>query len=130
MSTIVKDFVISSTEPKSTNLAWVEPAEEGYNLKIFLNGKWIDAICTKEPMEVTSMTTLTADQCDKLKPGDLIVKVTGTAKHCYRVSYKDETNGGMCITYVDAENVETVAYEKTEGVWEYLDTTITHIAQS
>ena len=76
---------------------------------------------------VNNITTLTHAQVDALKPGYIIIKVTGNMKHLYVVTYKDETAGGCCLTYHDAENVETVAYEKHNDEWAYLDTTITNI---
>lgn len=78
-------------------------------------------------IEVTDITALTGDQLDALRCGDTVVKKTGTMHHRYHVSYKDETVGGLCLTYVDCENVETVAYEKREGVWTYDSTDITNI---
>lgn len=78
-------------------------------------------------IKVTDITALTGDQLDALRCGDVVVKKTGTMEHRYHVSYKDETNGGLCLTYVDCENVETVAYEKREGVWTYDSTDITNI---
>ena len=36
MNKVIDKIVISTTEPKSTNVAWYD----GKNLKIFNNGKW------------------------------------------------------------------------------------------
>lgn len=74
-------------------------------------------------LEVSNIKALTSAQCESLKPGDIVVKVTGNDKHSYRVSYKGQT--GLCLTYVDCENAETVAYEKTndEWAWDSTDTT-------
>lgn len=82
---------------------------------------------TPSRISVTDITALTADQLDALRCGDQVIKQTGTMNHCYTVSYKDETVGGLCLTYCDCENVETVAYEKVDGVWTYQSTDITHI---
>ena len=82
---------------------------------------------TPSRISVTDITALTADQLDALRCGDQVIKQTGTMNHCYTVSYKDETVGGLCLTYCDCENVETVAYEKVEGTWTYQSTDITHI---
>lgn len=78
-------------------------------------------------IEVSDIKAITQDQCELLRPGDIVTKVDETGKHSYRVSYKGAT--GMCLTYADCENVETVAYEKTEGTWEWDSTDVTHIAQ-
>ena len=125
MNTIIKNLVVSDTEPQSTNYVWIKPTEGSFELYVFTNGKWVED--DKTTLTVGDIKTLTPDVIDVLNPGDIVNKVTGTATHSYRVSYKDATEGGMCITYADAENVETVAYEKHDGVWEYLDTTITNI---
>ena len=78
-------------------------------------------------IEVSDIKALTQDQCELLRSGDIVNKVDETGKHSYRVSYKGAT--GMCLTYSDCENVETVAYEKTEGTWAWDSTDVTHIAQ-
>ena len=74
---------------------------------------------------VDGVTALTAEQLDALKAGDVVVKTTGDLKHAYKVTFRNDT--GMCITYADAENVETVSYDKIEGVWTYNSTDITPI---
>lgn len=81
------------------------------------------------PIEVTDITKLTGEQLDGLEVGSKVAKKTGTAKHLYVVSYKDAENGGLCLTYTDAENVETVAYNHTASGWEFGDITNTHIGQ-
>lgn len=80
--------------------------------------------------EVSDITALTDGQIDGLHAGDRIIKVTGTQKHAYTVSYKDDTEGGMCLTYCDCENVETVAYERHDGTWVYQSTDTTHISST
>lgn len=75
--------------------------------------------------EVTDIKALSADLLEALRPGDIIVKITGTDKHSYRVSYKGAT--GLCLTYSDCENVETVAYEKTGDTWAWDSTDVTPI---
>ena len=67
------------------------------------------------PLEVADITALTDDQLDALAVGDKVAKKTGTAQHLYVVSYKDAENGGLCLTYTDAANVETVSYDHTES---------------
>ncbi len=74
---------------------------------------------------VENITALTNAQTEALKAGDVVVKVTGNMKHAYKVTFRNDT--GMCITYADAENVETVSYDKIEGVWTYNSTDITPI---
>ena len=76
--------------------------------------------------EIDDMTKLTTEQINSLKCGDVIVKITGNQKHAYIVSYKEEEQG-ICLTYTDAENVETVSYDYTDGEWVYNSTDITNI---
>lgn len=75
---------------------------------------------------VENITALTNAQAEALKAGDVVVKVTGNMKHAYKVTFRNDT--GMCITYADAENVETVSYDKIEGTWTYNSTDITPIS--
>lgn len=77
-------------------------------------------------IEVADITALTSAQVEALVVGGAVNKSDSTGKHSYRVTYKSAT--GCCLTYYDAENIETVAYEKSEDTWAYLDTTITAIA--
>ena len=74
---------------------------------------------------VTDITALTGDQLDALRCGDQVIKRDSSGDHCYIVSFKGAT--GRCLTYTDCENVETVAYEKTDDTWAYDSTDITHI---
>lgn len=76
-------------------------------------------------IEVSNIKALTSAQCESLKPGDIVVKITGNDKHSYRVSYKGQT--GLCLTYSDCENVETVAYEKENDAWAWDSTDVTNI---
>ena len=82
-----------------------------------------DMVCLR--FEVADITAIDPEILEALRPGDMVVKITGTDKHSYRVSYKGAT--GLCLTYSDCENVETVAYEKTGDVWAYDSTDVTHI---
>ena len=75
---------------------------------------------------VEGMTAIDGDILDTLKAGDVVVKRDSSGDHSYRVSFLGA--GGMCLTYSDCENVETVAYNKVEGVWTYDSTDVTHIA--
>lgn len=73
--------------------------------------------------EVTDITAIDGAVLDSLNCGDVVVKITGKQKHSYRVSYKGEGAGeGLCLTYVDAATVETVAYDRTESGWAYNST--------
>lgn len=84
---------------------------------------------TPTVIEVTDITALTGAQLDALRNGDMVVKITGTQKHTYIVTYKDETAGELLLTYCDWQNVEGVYYEKQEGTWTYVQTDYTHISQ-
>lgn len=74
------------------------------------------------PIEVSDITKLTDEQLDSLNVGDKVVKVTGTDKHLYVVTYKATTGGGICLSYFDAVNTETVSYDRTESGWAYNST--------
>ena len=71
------------------------------------------------PIEVADITKLTDAQLDALNVGDKVVKVTGTDKHLYLVTYKATTGGGLCLSYADAVNTETVSYDRTESGWAF-----------
>ena len=73
-------------------------------------------------IEVTDITALTNEQLDGLSVGDKVVKITGTDKHLYLVTYKATTGGGICLSYFDASTVETVSYDRTESGWAYNST--------
>lgn len=75
---------------------------------------------------VNDITAIDGETLDALRAGDVVVKHDQTGDHAYRVSFRGET--GLCLTYSDCENVETVAYEKTEDTWAYDSTDVTHIA--
>lgn len=76
------------------------------------------------PIEVTDITKLTAEQLDALNVGDKVVKVTGTDKHLYLVTYKATTGGGICLSYNAAGYGETVSYDRTESGWAYNSTDV------
>ena len=75
-------------------------------------------------IEVTDITKLTAEQLDGLDVGDKVVKVTGTDKHLYLVTYKATTGGGICLSYNAAGYGETVSYDRTESGWAYNSTDV------
>lgn len=76
------------------------------------------------PIEVTDITKLTNDQLDALQVGDKVVKITGTDKHLYLVTYKATTGGGICLSYNAAGYGETVSYDRTESGWAYNSTDV------
>lgn len=98
-------------------------------LKGMPEGSNLAQLLARSPVvtEVTDIKALSADLLEALRPGDIVVKVTGTDKHSYHVSYKGAT--GLCLTYADCENVETVAYEKTGDAWAWDSTDVTHIGE-
>ena len=77
-----------------------------------------------KPIEVADITALTNEQLDALNVGDKVVKVTGTDKHLYLVTYKATTGGGICLSYNAAGYGETVSYDRTESGWAYNSTDI------
>ena len=74
---------------------------------------------------VTDITNIDGNAIEALRAGDMVIKRDSTGDHSYRVSFRCAT--GICLTYSDCENVETVAYDKVEGVWTYDSTDVTHI---
>lgn len=79
-------------------------------------------------IDVNNIKALTNAQCEALRAGDIVNKVDGTGKHSYRVSFKNAT--GMCLTYSDCENIETVAYEKANDNWAWDSTDVTSIGSA
>ena len=118
---------------------WAKPVEGGFTLYLMDGGAWkpvklVDDNSTitttaddkaKVDFKVKDITKISNKQCKDLNVGDHVIKLTDTAQHLYTVTYKDDDEGGMCLSYIDAENAETVAYEKEGTTWKYLDTTIT-----
>lgn len=76
-------------------------------------------------IEVNDIKGLTNAQCAALRAGDIVVKSDATGKHAYKVSFKCAT--GLCLTYADCENVETVAYEFANENWAWDSTDVTPI---
>ena len=68
-------------------------------------------------LEVSNVKSLSSEQCENLKCGDIVVKKDASGEHAYKVTFKSAT--GMCITYHDAYCVETQSYDKIDGVWTY-----------
>lgn len=79
-------------------------------------------------LEVESVEELTSAQCDALVCGQVVIKNENGNKHAYVVSYKEEGQG-LCLTYADCENVETIAYDCVEGEWGFNSKDVTHIGQ-
>ena len=79
-------------------------------------------------IEVSDITALTSTQLDSLVVGSRVNKVTGNEKHGYTVVYKDATKGEISLEYIDAYNSEEVYYEKVEGTWTYIETTIAKLS--
>lgn len=84
----------------------------------------LDLASAAAPIEVADITKLTDEQLDSLNVGDKVVKVTGTDKHLYLVTYKATTGGGICLSYNAAGYGETVAYDRTESGWAYNSTDV------
>lgn len=78
-------------------------------------------------LEVGSVETLTTEQISRLKCGDIVIKDTGTERHAYVVSYKDDTKHEMSLVYADPKNIEEVYYEKNGTTWRIIKT-ITQVA--
>lgn len=77
-------------------------------------------------IEVSDMTALTSQQIETLQTGSRVTKSDASGKHAYTVTFRSAT--GICLTYADAENVETVSYDKAGGTWTYNSTDVTPIA--
>lgn len=72
------------------------------------------------PVEVTDITKIDGKVLDALNCGDRVIKVTGTMRHLYNVSYKGtEVGEGICLTYVAAGLIETHSYDRTAQGWVY-----------
>lgn len=54
--------------------------------------------------------TLTTDDINKLRAGDIVLKEDESGKHAYVVSYKKDGTG-ICLTYTDATYIETISYD-------------------
>lgn len=74
-------------------------------------------------IEVSNITNMSDEQLDFLKPGDLVIKVTGKLRHTYIVTYKEESKG-ICLSYFAAGYTETVSYDYTSGHWVYNSTDV------
>lgn len=135
----IKNTFISDVQPPIQDGLWLKEEEGGIALYLIERGnpkplKVVNDQGTTTPIDdvvrdvlkVTNITTLTTKQCNALNVGDQVIKITGNQKHLYTVTYKEDKQG-MCLSYIDAENAETVAYDYngTTKKWGYTDTTIT-----
>ena len=85
--------------------------------------KWEKLVDGVKAVEVEDITGIDGAILDSLSCGDMVVKITGTQKHAYIVSYKGEGVGeGICMTYTDASLIETVSYDFTADGWDYNST--------
>jgi len=111
---------------KQEILALIQGTIAGQGSALDIGGKLPEILSAlagaSAPIEVEDITALTAEQLDSLNVGDKVVKVTGTEKHLYVVTYKATTGGGICLSYFDAVNTETVSYDRTESGWAYNST--------
>lgn len=68
--------------------------------------------------DITNIQSLTDEQINELKAGDIVLKKTGDQTHAYIVTYKEEGKG-ICLTYADATYLETISYDFVDGNWVY-----------
>jgi len=129
------DLIVGGTSGTPTRLTI---GSQGQLLKVGSSGiEWADET-EPEPIpenltkyyEVSNITNISGSVLDELKPGDLVIKITGNAKHAYEVSYKGEGAGqGICLTYCDASTVETVSYDRDGSGWAYNSTDVTSLTK-
>lgn len=65
---------------------------------------------------VSNIQSMTDEELNSLKVGDVVQKKTGNQKHCYVVTYKEEKHG-ICLSYVACGYMETISYDYTAGHW-------------
>lgn len=122
------DFIKTIVMTKENILALINAQISGQGNQVDIGGA-LAAILTELvgaslPLEVEDITALTAEQLDALNVGDKVVKITGTDKHLYVVTYKATEGGGICLSYNAAGYGETVAYDRTESGWAYNSTDV------
>ena len=66
---------------------------------------------------VDNVKTLSNEDIEQLRAGDIVVKKDASGNHPYMVSFRGET--GICLTYTDASCVETQSYDLVDGQWTY-----------
>ena len=99
----------------------LEEGSEGADVIAILNEQGVP-----RGVEVTSITSMSDNVLNELKPGYEVIKKTGNQRHTYLVSYK-ENGQGICLTYTDASVVETVSYDYVGGHWVYNSTDVVTI---
>ena len=116
---------VNSTQKLKDAVALAESAVQ--NVKTINGGAMAGTGDVTLPAELeANPESLTSAQVKDLRIGDIVIKTDGGAKYSYRVTHKSAT--GMCLTYHDAENVETIAYDKENNEWSKTDKTITAIS--
>lgn len=64
---------------------------------------------------------LSQNALNSLNCGDCVIKETTEGGklllHCYIVTHKQET--GICMSYFNAGYLETISYDKIDGVWTF-----------
>ena len=72
-------------------------------------------------VEASEMESIAGALLDDLECGDIVVKHTVAEGkdlyHSYIVSHKQAT--GICFTYFACGYLETISYDKVEGVWTF-----------
>lgn len=118
---------VESTQKLKDAVALAESALQSHqSIKTINGGDVVGSGDITLPAElVANPESLTSEQCEALRIGDVVIKSDSTGSHAYKVSFKSST--GMCLTYSDAENVETIAYDKENGSWSKTDKTVTGI---
>lgn len=70
---------------------------------------------------VDDIQAISGDVLDDLECGDLVIKHTVESGkdlyHCYIVTHKQAT--GICMTYFACGYLETISYDKVDGVWTF-----------
>lgn len=68
-------------------------------------------------LNVSNIKSLTNEDIESLRCGDIVLKEDDSGKHAYLVTFRNNT--GICLTYVDASVIETQSYDKVNNVWTY-----------
>ena len=131
----IRNIIVGNTKP-SDDALWIDTSEGESKAVIKYKGSPIlPNKNTAVKTFITNIAAIPSEILTQATAGDIIVKQTGTQNHAYRVSYKEFYDndgtmvGGICLTYVDCENVETVSYDYNASTnsWDYNSTDITHI---
>lgn len=78
------------------------------------------------PVKVENIEDIDGEVLEALAAGDKVIKVDSTGEHAYICTFKGA--GGLSLSYFDCDNVETLAYTKSESGWAFDDKTITPIS--